>query len=125
MPGSAMTGEAILAHLAQNISERAAVPKEIFVIDKMPLTSIGKPMKNLLRQETAERTFHAIFAQATGLGEQIDVTLQESALHGTLLKIVLRCDEAGKDKAAEQIKAAMGSFATAYEMTWNAEATPR
>jgi fatty-acyl-CoA synthase len=118
VPGATLTSETILAHLAKNISERAAVPKEIFVIDKMPLTGIGKPMKNVLRQEAAERTFLALFTQATGLADGIGVTLQESALHGTKLSIRLRCPAAIKDRACEQIKATMASFATAYEIEW-------
>ncbi|MFC1890582.1 hypothetical protein ACFL4G_12590, partial [Thermodesulfobacteriota bacterium] len=32
----------IMEHARNTIGERAAVPKEIFIVDEMPLTSVGK-----------------------------------------------------------------------------------
>jgi len=43
--GSRITEAALLACVAARIPERAAVPKEIFVVDKIPLTDAGKPQR--------------------------------------------------------------------------------
>jgi fatty-acyl-CoA synthase len=116
--GATKTAEEIASYLAKTISERAAVPKEVFVIDKMPLTHIGKPMKTVLRQEAAEKTFHALLAGATGLDGQLRTSVQESKLHGTLLKIAVRCGAEERGELEGKIRATMGSFATAYEIDW-------
>jgi fatty-acyl-CoA synthase len=118
VPGSQTTSEELIAYLAKAMTERAAIPKEVFILDKMPLTHIGKPMKNVLRREAGERTFNALLREATGAGERLQVSVEESKLHGTMLKIAFACAGAEKEVAAGQIKAAMGAFATVYEIDW-------
>src|SRR5207244_10008221 len=60
VPGSKATPEDIAAFLAPRIEEKAAMPKEIIVVDSLPLTNIGKPLKTLLRQDIIERTFRKV-----------------------------------------------------------------
>jgi fatty-acyl-CoA synthase len=57
VPGSRATSADLIEYLTGRIAERAAVPKEVLVVDKLPLTDVGKPDKVALRRETAERTF--------------------------------------------------------------------
>lgn len=59
-PGMQVTEQALLEVAAAHISERAAVPKEIFFLDRLPLTAVGKPQKHLLQLDAAQR----VFAQA-------------------------------------------------------------
>jgi fatty-acyl-CoA synthase len=67
VPGSKATSEEIAAFLAPRIVERAAMPKEIIIIESLPLTNVGKPLKSALRQDIAERTFRDVLAETTGL----------------------------------------------------------
>ncbi len=48
--------EELLAFAANNISERAAVPKNVYFIDKIPTTAIGKIFKPDLRCDVTQRT---------------------------------------------------------------------
>lgn len=48
----------LLAHLSERISERAAMPKSIVVIDQMPLTSVGKIFKPELKRLQIESALH-------------------------------------------------------------------
>ena len=48
-PGSEISAEALIAYCAEQISERAAVPKRIEFIDTMPLTAVGKIFRPSLR----------------------------------------------------------------------------
>jgi hypothetical protein len=57
----------IAAFLAPRIVERAAMPKEIIILESLPLTNVGKPLKSALRQDIAERTFRDVLAETTGL----------------------------------------------------------
>ncbi|HIF73725.1 MAG TPA: acyl-CoA synthetase [Porticoccaceae bacterium] len=48
-PGSEISAETLIAYCAEQISERAAVPKRIEFIDTMPLTAVGKIFRPSLR----------------------------------------------------------------------------
>jgi fatty-acyl-CoA synthase len=67
VPGSKATPEDIASFLEPRIAEKAAMPKEIIVMDNLPLTNVGKPLKSALRQDIAERTFRKVLADTTGL----------------------------------------------------------
>ncbi len=53
-PGSNCNAEDLLAYSQQHISERAAIPKRIEIIDAMPLTAVGKIFRPVLRQRITE-----------------------------------------------------------------------
>ena len=54
-PGRSATPDEILESVRPHISEPAAVPKQIYVLDEMPLTTTGKVFKPALRQSATER----------------------------------------------------------------------
>jgi fatty-acyl-CoA synthase len=88
--GSAITEGDLLAHVVARIPERAAIPKEIFIVDKIPLTDAGKPAKVMLRHDAAERTFRFALSQIPGLSttlQSLRVTASQHPLHGTLVTI--------------------------------------
>ncbi|BFM17113.1 acyl-CoA synthetase [Maricurvus nonylphenolicus] len=53
-PNASSTGEDIQHYIAEKISERAAIPKIVVVIDTMPLTGVGKISKIHLRGMASE-----------------------------------------------------------------------
>ena len=56
-PGASVTGDDLTAFAGERISERAAIPKAVTVIDAIPMTDVGKPFKVPLRATAAE---HAV-----------------------------------------------------------------
>lgn len=54
--GASVTEEALLKFAAEQISERAAVPKDMYLVDEMPLTAVGKIFKPDLRADVIRRT---------------------------------------------------------------------
>ncbi len=56
-PGVQVSADELMRYAAEHIPERPAVPKEIVVLDKLPLTSVGKPMKHVLQMDAAKRVF--------------------------------------------------------------------
>ena len=58
-PGAQVSVDELLRYAAERIPERPAVPKEIIVLDKLPLTAVGKPIKHLLQLDAARRVFNA------------------------------------------------------------------
>ena len=100
--GSRASAADIEAFVREHISERAAAPKEVFLLERMPLTDIGKPDKVFLRRDAAERSFAAALRTALGKRARIAVRVQPDATHGTIAVIGT---SAGEDKVAEVMKA--------------------
>lgn len=70
-PGSKATAEEIKSFARDNIPELGAAPAEVIVIDKIPLTDVGKIYKPPLRRDAAERAFSEALA---GLPAQVSVS---------------------------------------------------
>ncbi|MEW5809154.1 MAG: acyl-CoA synthetase [Actinomycetota bacterium] len=66
-PGTRVTGADLTTFLAERISERAAVPKTVTVIDAIPMTDVGKPYKVPLRAIAAEHALTDALAGQPGV----------------------------------------------------------
>ena len=55
-PEHSVTAEQLLQHAQQSISERAAIPRDIWLIEHMPVTAVGKIFKPELRLDAMRRT---------------------------------------------------------------------
>ena len=62
-PGSQVSEEELLAHAAAHIPERAAVPKDAWIIDAIPVTAVGKTFKPALRFDAIRRVYQAAVAE--------------------------------------------------------------
>jgi len=84
----AQTGAAELEAFArEHITERAAAPKEIVLLERMPLTDIGKPDKVGLRYDAARRAFTEALSAALGLEARFSVSVGPDPVHGTVAAI--------------------------------------
>jgi fatty-acyl-CoA synthase len=54
-PGAAVTRHELLDWAAKRVAEPAAAPKEVVVLDALPVTDVGKPYKLPLRADAARR----------------------------------------------------------------------
>ncbi|MGG2399588.1 acyl-CoA synthetase [Pseudomonas sp. SH1-B] len=79
-PGSEASEAELLKHAASHIPERAAVPKNAWIIDTIPLTAVGKTFKPALRFDAIARVYQADLA----------------ALHPAIRVEVLSDDQAGQ-----------------------------
>ncbi len=119
----ARTGAAdLVALLSGRIAEPAAIPKEIIIVDKLPLTDVGKPIKAALRRDIAERAFRSVLSAATGLScesGQLAITVRDDPTHGVVVGIVGN-GVASADQAIQgaRIAEAMGSYSFAYTVAW-------
>ena len=125
MAGSQATSASLLAFLEGRISERAAMPKEIHIVEHIPLTDIGKPQKNTLREMAAEREFRRILSDVTGLptddgDRHLSVSVAPHPLHGTLVSIaVTGVPETARTGMRALIEEAMGPFTHAHAIVWH------
>ncbi|HEX5843547.1 MAG TPA: acyl-CoA synthetase [Pseudomonas sp.] len=104
-------GEAeLLAHAAAHIPERAAIPKDVWIIDAIPLTAVGKTFKPSLRFDAISRVYQAALAE---LDEQIRVEVLSDERRGQVAHIHLpRADAALNQAIAERL----AGFAVGFEL---------
>ena len=122
VPGSRATSSDLIEFLTDRIAQRPAMPKEVLVVDKLPLTDIGKPNKVALRQEIAELTFRSVLSEATGLSckdGQLKVFVRPHPRQGTQVSIVVSAPPlANRAALAATIEEVMGQYALPYDIDW-------
>ncbi|HMN79657.1 MAG TPA: AMP-binding protein [Burkholderiaceae bacterium] len=120
IPGSRATPEELMTFLEGRVLERAAMPKEIHILEQLPLTEVGKPIKNSLRRLAAQREFRSVLEGAIGVAGRagdgrLDVSVEPHAVHGTLVSIrIVGASDTERTAWEPLIRRAMSRFAYAY-----------
>ena len=107
-PGAESSAEDIKAFARERIPERGAAPVDIYVLERMPLTDVGKIFKPPLRRDAAERAFGAALA-AAGLQAAVQVT--EDPASGMRARVTLV--PAAAPEIRTQVRAVMDTYAMA------------
>ncbi len=124
-PDAKLDVDEILAFCREHISERAALPKQIIIVDPMPVTAIGKIFKPKLRYDAIKQVFDAELADLTGpegspkgIAESIEVNVKEHKVHGTIALITAKPNP-GTDAATlrSRIEEVLGQFTVYYEVS--------
>jgi fatty-acyl-CoA synthase len=111
-PGATVGVEELRSWAAERVGERAAVPREVVVLDALPLTSVGKPYKVRLR---ADATRRAVTEALSALPGRVDVDAVEQ--DGA---VVVSLSAHGVDRAA--VERALADYTIPYR--WEATARP-
>ena len=121
-PGSKATARDLEKFLEGKIGERAAIPKEIIILDKLPLTDVGKPQKNMLRTDAAERAFRSIIGAAllsNILDSDLSVSLEPHATLGSQARVGIACPPDRRPEISQRVTAAMQPFSTPFKIDWS------
>jgi fatty-acyl-CoA synthase len=86
-PGASAAIDALLEFVRERTPERAAVPVQIYPIEAIPLTAVGKVFKPALRWEAARRAVDRMLADLSGRDATIAVEAAAHPVHGTLLTV--------------------------------------
>jgi fatty-acyl-CoA synthase len=117
--GGTATAEQLAAFAREHITEQAASPKEVYVLEAMPLTDAGKPHKVQLRYDAARRAFAAVLAGALGPELRTGVEVGPDATSGTRVTITVSAPTTASRGAIEsQIHEVMKAYATHYVVKW-------
>ncbi|MEW6440148.1 MAG: acyl-CoA synthetase [bacterium] len=115
--GSGQTAEAILEYLRQQVGERAAVPKEVFLLDEVPLTPVGKIFKPALRWDAIRRAYERELAALGDLAESVEVRVGEHKVHGSLATIRVRPRPGAAAKTIEsRVAEILARYTVRYEL---------
>ena len=114
-PGSPLTGEAIAEQVKGQIGERAAVPKEVHVIEEIPLTPVGKIFKPALRWDATRRVFEKELAALGSDVESVVVEVGEHKVFGTEVNISVRpAPNLTEEALTERIKDILSRYTVHY-----------
>ena len=108
-PGQQASEQELLAYAQRHISERAAVPKAVMIVDALPLTAVGKLFKPTLNMREIEATVRAE-AQSLGITLGYLESVQDPG-RGMLARYAVRTEDAAT------LAAALGRYTFATEAT--------
>jgi len=115
-PGIEATEEELLQFAREHIGERAAVPKQVYIVPEVPLTAVGKIFKPaLVRQQVADAYCEAV----EGLDGVADVTVtaRPDKRLGMVAEIqVTAAPDADKDALRQEITRALGQYTIRYDL---------
>ncbi len=109
-PGTSATEADLLAWAADRVSDRAAAPKAVTVLDALPVTAIGKPYKIPLRVDATRRAIGKALARFSGVS--VDAAIGDGAIVATVTV------PSGVEEPA--VKELMGRYA----IEWRVEKRP-
>jgi len=115
-----LTPEQILDYLKQEIGERAAVPKEVTIIEEMPLTPVGKIFKPALRWKAIQKVYQSELKAIDDLITSVDVTVTEDKIHGSMVAIRIK---AASEISHDQIRDKVSDILARYPVKYRLEIT--
>lgn len=106
--GSTVTGEELRRYAEEKITERAAIPKHVEVMEELPKTAVGKVFKPDLRRRAIARVYRQALSEA-GIAAEVEVV--DDQTRGLLARVH------PKDGAdAGQIGKVLGSYPRPWEL---------
>jgi fatty-acyl-CoA synthase len=120
-PGMDVQPAELLKWAAARTPERAAVPTQLYLIDKIPLTAVGKVFKPALRTDAAERAVRRLLAFLRDEGCSSEVRVEAHKKLGTLITVRLRgTPAAGVEEMTRKVKAKLDPLPLRNEIEWDA-----
>jgi fatty-acyl-CoA synthase len=120
---SQTTAAELMAFASSHIAERAAIPKDIYIVDEIPLSDVGKPIKVALRRDAAERTFRTVLTdalEASGERAQLRPVVRPHVTKGTELAILVKgASMEDRGRLVARIAQVMGPYSFAYAIEWD------
>ena len=110
----------MLAFVRERTPERAAVPVNLYFIDAIPLTGVGKVFKPALRLDAAERMVRQLLADLAAPGMSLQVQVGAHAVHGNLISVRLSgLVEAGRAGMESEIHKRLDPLTLRHEILWS------
>jgi fatty-acyl-CoA synthase len=115
--GAAVSAADLLAFAQEKIGEKAALPKQIRILEQMPLTAVGKMFKPQLRWWAIEEAYREALAKVRNFAETIFVTVGPDDKHETMVRITMKPTE-GSDatEIRQKVGEILGAFSSRYTL---------
>ncbi len=112
-PGATVTEAELREHAQESIAERPAWPRQIFFVDAIPLTTVGKIYKPQLRCDAAARLVKQIVSGQLAL-QDAKVQVREGGRRGMTVDVKLPL---AQQAAVAQVREALSSFLFEVEVS--------
>ncbi len=119
-PGVQIGVDELTAFVRERTPERAAVPVNLYFIDAMPLTGVGKIFKPTLRWDAAQRSVSRMLADLAPPGVTVAVTVAAHAVHGSMITVETGgADRAGRAALERQVQERLNPLVMPHQIVWN------
>ena len=118
VPNAKSSAEELQSFAQANSPERAAAPKEVILVEKMPLTDVGKPAKVQLRLDAAKRAFsEALVDVANGAVVVVEMVADPKSGYRAVIRIADVSAIARQD-VENRVQEKMRYYSTPYDISW-------
>jgi fatty-acyl-CoA synthase len=118
-PGATVAAGELEAWVRERTPERAAVPVQIFPIDPMPLTGVGKVFKPKLRWDAATRVFTKILVPLKEKGVELSVSVGPHGSHGSIATVTIaQVPEPEREAVAEKVHTMLAPFVLRHQIVF-------
>jgi fatty-acyl-CoA synthase len=119
-PGATVAAGELEAWVRERTPERAAVPVQIFQVDPMPLTGVGKVFKPQLRWDAATRVLTRCLSPLIEKGIDCSVRVGPHGSHGSVATVtVARVPEHERDAVSEKVHSTLAPFVLRHEIVFS------
>ncbi len=115
-PGMKATAEELQDFARERISERAANPASIHLIDVMPLTGVGKIFKPALREDAIQKVFQSELDAVEAPTPKMELVVENDPTHGMMARIRVAGSETSD--VEEKIRNRLGAYTVHHEIEW-------
>ena len=116
-PDTTATTDELLTFAREHIGERAAVPKEIHILEQLPLTAVGKILKLPLIYAEVEDVFGNELKQIDGIAS-FDVNAESDKRLGTVANVtVIVQTDCSKEDVEKAVQKALGQYSIHCNLT--------
>jgi fatty-acyl-CoA synthase len=118
-PGARIDAGELTEFVRDRTPERAAVPVQVYFIDAIPLTAVGKVFKPALRLDAAQRAVSRMLADLPPPGATIRVEAGLHAVHGQMITVHIGgVADAARASLAQQVNARLDPLAAKHQIAW-------
>ena len=115
--GAVLAPADLLTFARETLGEKAAMPKEIRILEKMPLTAVGKIFKPQLRWWAIEEAYSEALTTIRHLSESLSVAVGPDDEHETVARVIMKPAEGSASKEIRQrVDEILGAFSTRYTL---------
>jgi fatty-acyl-CoA synthase len=115
--GAELTPEKILDYLKKEIGERAAVPKDVAIIEEVPLTPVGKIFKPALRWQAIQKVYQTELDKISDQTASMEVTVTEDKIHGSMVAITIKAAPGvSDDQIRDQVSELLARYTVKYRL---------
>ncbi len=114
-PGAEITEEDLLRFAEARIGERAALPKRVHIVERIPLTAVGKIFKPQLRWREAGDVYREEVAALPGV-RGVRAEGGPHPTHGTRVRLRVEAADTDTEALKESVRHALGRYTIAYEL---------